>query len=303
MSQEFFSDRFVKYKKVDPILSVSLCGGKKEKKFHVVNTDKLTEDDVNNYSLGSDIESIKNPGYFLPEFPVYNPNKIGDSGQRLIVTLTGKSGSGKTTLCTRLAKNWLKANKKCPHKKIILITPKLDCDDLLALNPCVVNVIERDKIITNLINDDTRLRYTGAESGVPWENNYSFVNALVIIDDMEGISTDDEKLDKKIVNNICGEIIRPILTKGRHDNCSLLFIKHNSTLMNDFYRLVNEESDYVAIFPRISNRQRIIYIMKKHFMLPDKHIKHVLSTNPWYILQHMAFPSYTICERSIHSVH
>lgn len=293
MSTNIFRSDFTAYKNVPVLESIELRGGKKTKKYDIVEVSELTVSDIDKYSLGSELTEIKSPGYLLPVFPKYNKELTGEHGQRMIVSLIGPSGSGKSTLAARLAKQWKRANKDNEEGNIILLTPHNDNADLKALKPTVINCTDKEKLYKNFVDDETRIRFLD-------DNGKSeFASCLLICDDIEGISGMNKKDTQTILFNILNDIIQPCLVHGRHLGVSLIFIKHQTDLNTPFTRLMQTESHYVGLFPKKGNHQKISYIMKNHMLLNPKYIKRILDLNPFYFLHSMRFPGYTICERQI----
>lgn len=295
MQCEIFRDDFVKYKKLKPLETLELRGGKKTKKFHIVDVSdgSITKEEIDDYSLGDELIDIKSTGYLLPTFPKWSKDKIGEHGERLIITLTGQSGSGKSTLAAHLAKQWKKANSDSADGQIILISPKPDCKELNKLKPYIINCVDHDKIHKNFIDDDTRVRYLNSDGST------EFSNSLVILDDIEGIVARNKKESVLAFNNIVADIINPIIVHGRHENCSLIYVKHNTDLNTPFSRLMNQESEWVGLFPRRGDHPRISAMMKNHLLLSPAYINRILKINPWYILHHKRFPGYTLCEHAL----
>lgn len=300
MSVDFYRDDFIKYKKIAPKYTIELVGGRKKKRYHLVNSNELEPADVKNYSLGYELHNNKNNGFFLPTFPKYKPELIGEHGQRLILSLIGISGSGKSHLCSKLAKQWIKANSACPsldeeHEGggIIVITPKPDNKELNKLNPRYINIIDYEKQNYNFIDDETRVRFYDEKGGT------DFKNALLIIDDLESVAGKDKKHTEVIMNNIINDIIVPCLNSGRHENCSLIYIRHSSDITTKFYRQVLSESDYVGLFFSHGDIHRNRYIMKNHLLYNDKFVKQIIKMCPRYCLFHKRNPPYCIMESDV----
>lgn len=295
MQTEIFRDDFIKYKKLKPLETVELRGGKKTKVFHIVDLseDKVTATEVDDYSLGSELIDIKKPGYLLPTYPKWDKSKFGENGERLVISLVGQSGSGKSTLAARLAKQWARANAKSADGKIILISPKTDCKELNALKPYMINCVDHGKIHRNFIDDDSRIRFLNPDG------SSDFDNSLVILDDIEGIVGRNKKETVLAFQNIINDIINPMIVHGRHNNCSLIYVKHSTEINTPFSRLMNQESEWVGFFPRKGDHPRIHNMMKNHLLLPVNYIQKILKMNPWYVLHHKRFPGYTICDHSL----
>ena len=293
MSTEIFRDDFVKYKNVKSLMSVDLRGGRKNKRFHILSTDDLEKSDIDKYSLGCEITDLKPTGFFVPVFPKFDPELTGEHGQRTIISLIGPSGCGKSTLASRLAKQWAKANKNNEGGQVIIISPRTDNKELRGMKPQIINCVDREKIQKNFIDDETRVRFLNDDGSCDFENS------LLIVDDIEGIVAQNKKELDTIHRNIISDIIVPCLIHGRHSNCSLIYVKHQSDLNSPFSRLVQSESHYVGLFPRLGDHRKITYMMKNHLLLPPPYIKRVLSINPYYALFSVRFPGYTVCERQL----
>lgn len=281
---EIVNKDFIRYKKIQPIASIINQRAKKPINVDIINSKEISEEERKDYTYGKNYESKS--GVLIPDMKKYKK----DIQDRFIMSLFGASGSGKSYLAYKIAKQFLKRN---PSYRVVLISTQTNDHKFDKLNPIKINCIDPEMIKTNFTGDD-RIRFTD-DKGVS-----EFKNCLIIIDDIEVMNIPD-KQKNDVLKNIYNDIIMPVLFVGRHQNCSLIFCKHDSNAVSPMTRQILQESEYIALFLRSGALHKAKYIGKNYFGW-DKHQIALLDKNKGrdrYIIQHNRFPYYMLFEHEL----
>tara|TARA_R110002153_G_scaffold138885_3_gene289496 strand:+ start:4534 stop:5463 length:930 start_codon:yes stop_codon:yes gene_type:complete len=160
--------------------------------------------------------------------------------ERQVFMIAGMSGSGKSTYTAGLCRTY---KKQYPDNKIILFSNK-PSDPVFDR----LEYIERVLINEELLDDPITLN--------------ELEDCLVVFDDVEynTVKEIDKELDR---------IRDLILQQGRSYRCSFVYISHQANNYKQTRTILNE-CNSVTIFPAMTTRYSLKYLLEKYFGF-DKH--------------------------------
>jgi hypothetical protein len=160
--------------------------------------------------------------------------------ERQVFMIAGMSGSGKSTYTAGLCRTY---KKQFPDNKIILFSNK-PSDPVFDR----LEYIERVLIDEDLLEDPITLN--------------ELEDCLVVFDDVEynTVKEIDKELDR---------IRDLILQQGRSYRCSFVYISHQANNYKQTRTILNE-CNSVTIFPAMTTRYSLKYLLEKYFGF-DKH--------------------------------
>jgi hypothetical protein len=206
---------------------------------------------------------------------IVSPNSLqpipSDKTGRSVFYVSGGSGSGKSYFMSRLAKQY---NVQYPERSIFLfsfVEHDANYDDIENLHkiPLTEEIMEQE---------------------IDWEE---FRDSLMLFDDYD--STSSKKLKAWIEF-----MLSHLLVQGRHLRASIAMTSHTNT---DYKRtrLILAESTHIVVFPKVSSRKSLEYLLKNYTSLPKEDISQVfkLGKHSRYICIHKSPPQFLLTEHSI----
>lgn len=182
-------------------------------------------------------------------------SKSNDSNVITIHYIFGHSGSGKSYKSAELAANY---KKMYPDRNIVLISPVCDNKRLLALGVLPLNCIDPVKAYENFVDPETAVTVD------------MFRDSLVIADDLEVLEGDKQL---KPIKEGIDALLNKFLTFGRHQNTSLIIIRHKPCDYRNSKGIL-AEAQWFTFFPNGSDRD-IIYTLDKYCGLDKNQIKRI----------------------------
>ena len=174
-----------------------------------------------------DKEIVLQEGELIPMFD--------ESQERQVFMIAGMSGSGKSTFTASLCRTY---KKQFPDNKIILFSNK-PSDPVFDR----LEYIERIVINEDLLKDPITLN--------------EMEDSLVLFDDVEYSSNKD--IDKEL-----DRIRDLILQQGRSYHVSFVYISHQANNYKQTRTILNE-CHSVTIFPAMTTRYSLKYLLEKYF--------------------------------------
>lgn len=173
--------------------------------------------------------------------------------ERQVFMITGMSGSGKSTYTSQLMDSYHKQYKR---NKVYIFSNK-DDDPALDKHKFAVRI----PISEDLVEDPIHLD--------------EFRNSLVIFDDIEGNPS-------RIVNKEMDRLRDLILQQGRSYKCSFVYISH---LANNYKqtRTILNECNAVTVFPAMTTRYALKYLLEKYFGFEKKDINKLVGLNSRWV--------------------
>jgi Cdc6-like AAA superfamily ATPase len=226
--------------------------------------------ETTNIYLTDKNNNVINPYYNLSN-PSYNFQQIPSNKERDILYIAGQSGSGKSYYTMK----YIEQYKKKYKKNNIYLFSYLESDPTLDKIKGIHRVnIDLDEFLQN--------EFKGTD----------FKNSCVIFDDCECIT------NKKILNKV-NSISNMILTTGRHNNTSCIFISHLIT-NGSFTKLILNESNSITIFPASLGNRNLKYLLADYLGFDKKEIEKIKNIDSRWITIFKYYPKIIMSEHSLY---
>ena len=194
-----------------------------------------------------------------------------DRTGRSVFYVSGGSGSGKSYFMSRLARQY---NIQYPERSVFLfsfVEHDANYDDIENLHKIPLN----EQIM---------------EQEIDWEE---FRDSLMLFDDYD--STPNKKLKAWIEF-----MLNHLLVQGRHLRASIAMTSHTNT---DYKRtrLILAESTHLVIYPRVSSKKSLEYLLKNYTSLNNEEIREVFRqgrSSRWVCI-HKSPPQFILTENSV----
>lgn len=192
----------------------------------------------------------------------------GPTTKREVILVTGQSGGGKSYWVRMYTRNYV---RMYPDNPVYLISSLKEDKTLDAVDE--IQRIDIDKLVAN-----------------PPKDVYTWKNALVIIDDVEGLEDTKKAAVQRVQDMIASE--------GRHSGTSLVRAAHNCT-DHKRTRLLLQETHGFVIFPNHGATSQYIYLLNKYAGFKPKLIQSILAQPTRWIYIHFAAPRYVLTSNSV----
>lgn len=189
-------------------------------------------------------------------------------GKREIILVSGPSGSGKSHWIKNYVRNYVRIY---PHNDVYLISSLKKDETLDALD--MIKRIDVDKLVAS-----------------PSKDVYTWSDALVIIDDVEGLDKPKAAAVQAVQDLIASE--------GRHSHTSLIRAAHLSTNYKETRLLLQEAHGYV-LFPQAGAHSQYMYLLTKYGGMDKKLASAFLQTPSRWVYIHHTMPKYTLTAESL----
>lgn len=268
---------YAKVKKLPSLITLKVIGGKNHGQyFDVVDERSVDNTEIDGENvLGMNVRLRSGNFQLVPRKQLFPGEKDRDTWY-----ITGPSNIGKTVFASKLAKQYKRQN---PRNKLIWITPIPDCDELLALNPIIINMSDPEKVYLNFYDEDEKLRIINNPSSPNEEQSSDLQDSMIIFDDID--ASNDPKLSKLIYETL----VNPALLFGRHFGITVVVAKH-ITADYSKTRTILQESEYITIFPRYSAQQPLRHLMKYYLGLSNDTMSDILSSHSRSVTFHNRYP-------------
>lgn len=149
--------------------------------------------------------------------------------------------------------------------------------------------VKEDKVLDNY----NPLRISLDEKFLDDEiDSESLKNSIVIFDDIDSIS--NKKIKQKVSN-----LRDSLLTRGRHEDISVVVTNHSCTNYG-FTKVVLNECNSITFFPKSGSTGGIKYMLTKYVGLDNDQIKKIFSLPSRWITIYKHSPMYIIYEKGIY---
>ena len=213
----------------------------------------------------------------LTEFEIHDEGRIQplpNFNKTERIYIAGPTECGKSYLSQKYMEQLRKVHPKMP----IYLFSDVDEDDEIDKIKNLKRVPINDKML---------------EKGQsPKPEDYS--NSIVIFDDIDSIQ--NKKL-LTIIQNFRDAILR----RGRHDNISTLITSHLMTNYKDT-RIILNEVNKVAFFPRAGASEAIRYTLKRYVGFDKKDIEKALRLPSRWVMVSKTFPQYVMYEKGVYII-
>jgi hypothetical protein len=198
-------------------------------------------------------------------------------GRRDVVYVCAAAGSGKSYWISNYAKEY---NKLYPRSPIYFISAKR-LDDEECYDD-VENIRQ--------LSIDPEFLYEITDAGNSYEHFAHKNGSLVIFDDAEALSKEQQKL----VDNI----MESILQIGRSKNITCVISRHilNAGIKT---KVIMNEINKLVIFPNGISHYNLEYCLKNYLGLDKLQIKKLYNLKSRYVMIHTHMPRYMIAEHDI----
>jgi hypothetical protein len=114
-------------------------------------------------------------------------------------------------------------------------------------------------------------------------------NSMVVFDDID-------RIQNKNISTIIKNLRDDLLTKGRHDDISVIVTNHLLTDYKDT-RIILNESNSFTFYPKSGSVYGLNYILKTYLGLSKEQIKKVMNLNSRWVTIYKLYPNYVLYER------
>lgn len=114
-------------------------------------------------------------------------------------------------------------------------------------------------------------------------------NSMVVFDDID-------RIQNKNISNIIKNLRDDLLTKGRHEDISVIVTNHLLTDYKDT-RIILNESNSFTFFPKSGSVYGLNYILKTYLGLGKDQIKKVMNLNSRWVTIYKLYPNYVLYEK------
>jgi hypothetical protein len=201
-------------------------------------------------------------------------------GTRDCIYICGCSGSGKSTWIGSYA---FQFNKLFPKSNIYMISAKNTKED---------EAYDGVKNLKQIDISDIEMLQEITQDGKPYEYfcDSKHENSLVIFDDAEALSKEQEKYIEQILHSL--------LQIGRSKHINVIISRH---VLNNGHKtkVIFNECSKIVVFPNGISRYQLVYCFK-HYLGFDKHmIEKILNIKSRWVQLHNHLPRYLVSEHQL----
>ena len=265
---------FAKYKKIKPVVYLSLKG-ENNNNYCIIDDDRHKGKDL----IPDDDEIF---GKHVSVKGINNIKNLNDDGERSIYYIVGPSGSGKTYFAAQIAAEYLDIY---PDNNLLFISSKPPSTEFKKLRPNIINVIDPEKAYYNWIDPETKMKLIPDQPG-------DFTNSLIVIDDIEAI------IDKNVKSSV-EDVLNQLLTIGRSQNASILYLKHDGC-DHKKTKCILQETNFITVFNQNLSNRSYIYLLQNYAGLDKKQIDYVKSRRCRAMTISLKYPKALITEDEVH---
>jgi hypothetical protein len=194
-----------------------------------------------------------------------------DPKKREVWYIAGQSGSGKSWVAKQLAHYYHKIN---PERGIYLVSKLKEDATLDALK-----FLKRVNI-QSFVDD-----YPDLEE---------FKDCMVIFDDYDTLTGQDEKVISKIVDDLA--------IMGRHTNTTMLCLSHYLTNYKKTRLLLNEAT-HVVVYPLSTSYHALRYLLKNYIGVDEEDLKRQRKLGSRWLMYSKGFPQYMVSQKNAELLH
>jgi hypothetical protein len=211
----------------------------------------------------------------LTEFKIYDEGRIQPLPN---FTRTERIFIAGPTLCGKsyLTQKYMEQLRKVHPNKPIYLFSDVDEDEEIDK---IKNLI-RIPITEDMLYDPPRPE--------------QYPGSIILFDDVDSIQ--DPKL-LKVIQSFRDSILR----RGRHDDISTIITSHLLTNYKDT-RIIMNEVNKIAFFPRSGAGDAIKYVLKKYVGMDKKNIEKAVALPSRWVMVSKTYPQYVLYEKGVYII-
>ncbi len=229
--------------------------------------------------------TTRGPKVVLPLHAKFDPLPyvpVGDKDYRSAVYVPGPPGCGKSTFCASMIRNWKNSHPDPRNPKQSLPVYGF-CQAKLTKDPIYTGLG-----IKQLPVDFLRQILSSDNGEVDLEKAFGDTGCLVLFDDWDSF----EKADRDVVQ----AALSIIINVGRKPKVSVLVTSHELTNYGQTRAIIGG-ADFVVVFPKDTQYQKLEYLCHKCIGLPLTLVKRLKAKEGKWVMVHNRQPTFVLSER------